>query len=93
MGAVQGFLATSGPGALIGALLGWIAFDATAVKATNCVVADASQCLEAFGMSFIPFTTLFAAIGGLIGLIVLFVKGDILQRHYAVERDRRVVAT
>lgn len=74
MGAVQGFLATSGPGALLGGLLGWIVFNAIAVESTSCVVADASQCMEAFGMPFLPFVTLLAALGGLIGFGVLLAR-------------------
>jgi hypothetical protein len=78
MDAVKGFLSTSGLGALIGAGLGWILFNATAEQSSTCVVDDASVCMEAFGMTFLPFVTLIAALGGLVGFVVLAVKGDIM---------------
>jgi hypothetical protein len=78
MGAIQGYFATSGIGSVIGAVLGWIIFSQTATAAPNCVPPGSDTCLEAFGMTFIPFVIVVAACGGVIGLFVQIVRGEVL---------------
>ncbi|WP_433160417.1 hypothetical protein [Kribbella sp. CA-247076] len=75
--AIQGYLATSGILSLVGAGIGWLIFNQTATPAPNCVLPGNDVCLEALGMSFLPFVILTAAIGGAIGLGIQYAKGQI----------------
>ena len=70
MGPVQGFFATSGIGGLIGGLVGWGFFALFASPDPSCVPQGDDSCLKMWNLSFLPFVTGVAALGGVIGLIV-----------------------
>ncbi|GAB2667102.1 hypothetical protein [Kribbella swartbergensis] len=75
--AIQGYLATSGILALVGGVIGWFVFNQVATPAPNCILPGSDTCLEAFGMTFVPFVVFTAAIGGAIGLAAQFIKGEL----------------
>jgi uncharacterized membrane protein YebE (DUF533 family) len=80
MGAIQSFFATYGPGALIGMVVGWIAFKEFA-STPNCggVLAAIGGCPELWlGMTFAQFVGGCAALGGLFTLVYQMWKGEIL---------------
>ncbi|WBQ02624.1 hypothetical protein [Kribbella sp. CA-293567] len=77
MGAIQGYFATSGIGALIGGLLGWAVFSQAATEATDCLVRGAGLCQELGGMTFSQFILVTAATGGVAGFVVQLIKGEI----------------
>ncbi|MGH8867430.1 MAG: hypothetical protein ACRDYU_05475 [Actinomycetes bacterium] len=72
------YFATAGPGSLVGIAVGWAAFALFASPVPDCVVPACLPHDEMWGMAFMPFVMLVAALGGLIGLLVGVVKGDIL---------------
>ncbi len=73
MGAIQSFLSTSGPGALVGALLGWVLFDNFASTDSSC--SFGALCVERlWSMDFTAYVTAWAALGGLVGLVWLLVS-------------------
>lgn len=78
MGALQGYFATAGIGSLIGMVVGWFVFNEAATVAPGCVTSV--LCSEQLmGMTFLSFVTaVAAACGGVIGLFVQMVRGDVL---------------
>jgi hypothetical protein len=74
--AIQGYLATSGILSLVGAAIGWFAFNELATPAPNCILPGSNVCLEAFGMTFTAFIIFTAAIGGAIGLAIQYAKSQ-----------------
>ncbi|TCO42297.1 hypothetical protein EV646_114120 [Kribbella antiqua] len=78
MGALQGYFATSGIGSLVGAALGWFIFNQAATAAPGCVLAGSDTCLEVWGLTFLPFVLGWAALGGIFGLGIQLVKGEVL---------------
>jgi hypothetical protein len=79
MGAIQSFFATYGPGALIGTVVGWVAFKEFASKSNCSGVLAIAGCPEVvLGMTFAQFVGGCAALGGLLTLVYQIWKGEVL---------------
>ncbi|TCO18460.1 hypothetical protein EV652_1154 [Kribbella steppae] len=74
--ALQGYLATSGILSIVGGVIGLFVFNSVATPAPNCIVRGSDVCLEALGLTFIPFILFTAALGGAIGLATQYIKSQ-----------------